>query len=115
MPVLGYDVAPEGGRLLINAAEAERVREIFALCARSAKMMEVLREVHARGWTAKPWTSRAGREHGGQLLSMSTLRLLITNVGAKFDGGFRTYRHGGGCKKPTPVGEGTRCRTVLTV
>ena len=32
-PVLGYDVAPEGGRLVVNAAEAERVQEIFALCA----------------------------------------------------------------------------------
>src|SRR3954452_3148039 len=29
MPVLGYDVAPEGGLLLINAAEGERVREIL--------------------------------------------------------------------------------------
>jgi site-specific DNA recombinase len=80
MPVLGYDVAPEGGRLLINAAEGERVREIFALCVRSPNMTEVLREVQARGWTAKPWTSRAGRTHGGQRLSMSTLRLLVTNV-----------------------------------
>src|SRR4051812_10686233 len=27
VPVLGYDVAPAGGRLLVNAAEAERVRD----------------------------------------------------------------------------------------
>src|SRR5205823_7948956 len=26
-PVLGYDVDPEGGRLVVNPAEAERVRE----------------------------------------------------------------------------------------
>src|SRR5205823_4826357 len=32
-PVLGYDVDPEGGRLVINPAEAERVREIFAISA----------------------------------------------------------------------------------
>ncbi len=37
-PVLGYEVAPEGGRLVENAAEAERVREIFALCARSSSL-----------------------------------------------------------------------------
>src|SRR3954465_10688309 len=72
VPVLGYDVAPEGGRLVVNAVEAERVRDIFALCACSANLTEVLREVQARGWTAKPWTSRAGRTHGGQRLSMST-------------------------------------------
>src|SRR3954462_9288652 len=80
MPVLGYDVAPEGGRLLINAAEGERVREIFALCARSANLTEVLREGKAQGGTAKPGPSGAGRTHGGQRLSMSTLRLLVTNV-----------------------------------
>jgi DNA invertase Pin-like site-specific DNA recombinase len=29
VPVLGYDVAPAGGRLLVNAAEAERVRDLL--------------------------------------------------------------------------------------
>jgi site-specific DNA recombinase len=28
IPVLGYDVAPSGGRLVINEPEAQRVREI---------------------------------------------------------------------------------------
>jgi site-specific DNA recombinase len=77
-PVLGYDVAPEGGRLVVNAAEAERVQEIFALCAGSSSMTEALQAARARGWTAKHWTSRRGRVHGGRLLSMSTLRLLVT-------------------------------------
>src|SRR3954447_535288 len=80
VPVLGYDVAPEGGRLLPNAVEAERVRDLFALCACSSSMTEALQEAQARGWTAKQWTSRNGKTHGGQLLSMSTLRLLVTNV-----------------------------------
>ena len=31
IPVLGYDVAPGGGRLVVNPAEAPRVRAIFAL------------------------------------------------------------------------------------
>ncbi len=79
-PVLGYDVAPGGGRLVENAAEAERVREIFALCARSSSLTEALEAARARGWTAKHWTSQRGRVHGGKLLSMSTLRLLVTNV-----------------------------------
>ncbi len=30
-PRLGYDVAPEGGRLLVNREEAEQVRAIYAL------------------------------------------------------------------------------------
>src|SRR5213082_1719955 len=33
VPILGYDVAPGGGRLVVNAAEAERVREMFAVAA----------------------------------------------------------------------------------
>jgi site-specific DNA recombinase len=78
--VLGYDVAPEGGRLLVNAAEAERVRDLFALGASSSSMSEALGEARARGWRAKQWTSRSGRTHGGQPLSLSTLRRLLTNV-----------------------------------
>src|SRR4051812_38756102 len=73
-------VAPEGGRLVVNAVEAERVRNLFALCACSSSMTEALGEARARGWTAKQWTSRNGKTHGGQLLGMSTLRLLVTNV-----------------------------------
>jgi site-specific DNA recombinase len=31
MPLLGYDVDARGSQLVVNAAEAERVRAIFAL------------------------------------------------------------------------------------
>src|SRR4051812_50066909 len=78
VPVLGYDVAPAGGRLLVNAAEAERVRDLFALCACSSSMSEAVGQARACGWRAKQWTSRSGRTHGGQLLSLSTLRRLLT-------------------------------------
>jgi len=66
--------------LLVNAAEAERVRNLFALCASCSNMSEAVGEARARGWRAKQWTSRSGRTHGGQLLSLSTLRRLLTNV-----------------------------------
>src|SRR3954471_10015703 len=55
-----------------------------ASCLRYApvpsSMSEALGEARARGWRAKQWTSRSGRTHGGQLLSRSTLRRLLTNV-----------------------------------
>src|SRR3954471_21272164 len=55
-----------------------------ASCLRYApvpsSMSEALGEARARGWRAKQWTSRSGRTHGGQLLSLSTLRRLLTNV-----------------------------------
>ena len=52
VPVLGYDVAPAGGRLLVNVAEAERVRDLFALCAGSSSLSEALQQARARGWRA---------------------------------------------------------------
>ena len=39
-PVLGYDVAPEGGRLVVNPAEAEQVREMFSIAAGSSNTTE---------------------------------------------------------------------------
>jgi site-specific DNA recombinase len=80
VPVLGYEVAPAGGRLVVNAEEAERVRDIFAVCACYSSMRDALQEARARGWTAKQWTSRRGKTHGGGPLSLSTLRLLLSNV-----------------------------------
>src|SRR5436309_15873799 len=73
IPVLGYDVAPEGGRLVVNPAEAEQVRAIFSLCASCASRTEALAAVRSRGWTAKRWMSARGKHHGGELLGMSSL------------------------------------------
>src|SRR4051812_16235427 len=58
------------------------VRGIFSVCAACSTMTEGLRAVRARGWMAKQWTSERGKQHGGQLLGMSTLKLklLLTNV-----------------------------------
>src|SRR5438105_120557 len=54
-PVLGYDVDPEGGRLVVNPAEAERVREIFATSAACTGLAAAQREVNARGLGTKDW------------------------------------------------------------
>jgi site-specific DNA recombinase len=48
-PVLGYDREPGGRRLVIDPAEAERVRDIFALYARHGSLLPVLRELARRG------------------------------------------------------------------
>jgi DNA invertase Pin-like site-specific DNA recombinase len=80
IPVLGYDVAPEGGRLVVNESEAEQVRSIFSICLRCSTVTQALAAVQAGGWAAKRWTSARGKEHGGQLLGMSTLYALLTNV-----------------------------------
>src|ERR1051326_6890982 len=76
IPILGYDVAAEGGRLVVNAAEAERVREIFAIAKGATSLQEIQRETERRGLHTKEWTSRGGRRHEGRPFGKSRLRAL---------------------------------------
>lgn len=78
--VLGYDVAPKGGALIVNTAEAERVREIFRLYLERGSLIPVLDELERRGWTMKRWMTREGRPHGGAKFTKTTLYNLLTNV-----------------------------------
>jgi len=79
-PVLGYDVAPEGGRIVVNEDEAARVRGIFDLYLDHQSMIETIRELDARGWTNKRWTTRKGHERGGNPFNKNSLYKLLTNV-----------------------------------
>jgi len=47
--VLGYDVDPGGGRLVVNEAEAERVRAIFALFEQYGSVLQTLEEIERLG------------------------------------------------------------------
>src|SRR5436305_15219658 len=49
IPPLGYDVAPEGGRLMLNAVEAELVGEIYSLALERESVIEVVEELNRRG------------------------------------------------------------------
>jgi site-specific DNA recombinase len=44
-PLLGYDVDPRGGRLVVNEKEAKRVREIFELYRRHRSLATVVAEL----------------------------------------------------------------------
>jgi site-specific DNA recombinase len=79
-PVLGYDVHPDGGKLVVNATEAEQVRAIFHLYLTHLSLRRVVEEAQARGWTTKSWTTREGRWHAGAPLNKSHLHHLLTNV-----------------------------------
>src|SRR6202051_3198407 len=48
VPVLGYDVVPSGGRLIVNEAEAARVREIFGLYRKSRSIATMVAELVRR-------------------------------------------------------------------
>ncbi len=79
-PVLGYDVAVSGGKLVVNTEEASRVQEIFALYLQHGSVDAVLAEVKARPWTTKRWRTREGKEHLGRAFTKPTLTRLLRNV-----------------------------------
>jgi site-specific DNA recombinase len=79
-PLLGYDLDPNGGRLLVNEAEAVQVRGIFDLYLETESLLETARELNRRGWTAKRWVTRAGPERGGKPFTKGTLFALLTNA-----------------------------------
>jgi site-specific DNA recombinase len=77
-PVLGYDI--QGGRLAVNSAEAERVREIFTICAGCTTLRAAQTEVDAHGLVSKAWISKSGKQHGERRFTQSTLGALLRNV-----------------------------------
>jgi site-specific DNA recombinase len=79
-PLLGYDLDPNGGRLLVNEAEAAQVRAIFGLYLETESLLETARELGRRGWTAKRWVTRAGLTRGGSRFTKGTLFALLTNA-----------------------------------
>lgn len=78
--VLGYDVAPQGGAIVINPAEAQRVREIFGLYLELGSLIPVVEELDRRGWRMKSWTTREGRQAGGKPVAKNSLYNLLTNM-----------------------------------
>ena len=80
MPLLGYDIDPQGSKLRINESEAARVRAIFALYLQYQALLPVLRELDRRGWRTKRWRTRKGHFRGGRAFTPNTLRQLLTNV-----------------------------------
>jgi site-specific DNA recombinase len=78
--VLGYDVAAQGGALVVNEDEARRVREIFRLYLEYGSLIPVIEQLDQRGWRLKTWTTREGREVGGSHFTKNKLYNLLTNV-----------------------------------
>jgi hypothetical protein len=79
-PVLGYDADPSQRRLVVNAAEAQQVREIFAWFVRSGSLLSALEEIDRRGWRLKSWTTRKGKQHEGGRFDRAALVRLLRNV-----------------------------------
>jgi site-specific DNA recombinase len=79
MPRLGYDVASEGGRLVVNPEEAEQVKAIFSLYAENPSLMEVSQELNQRGWQRKCWKTKKGMWRDGMPWDVANLRRMLTD------------------------------------
>ena len=78
--VMGYDLAPQGGALLLNSREADQVRQIFQLYIEQGALMPVIEELERRGWRTKSRVTRELRQMGGKPFNKTTLHNLLTNV-----------------------------------
>jgi site-specific DNA recombinase len=78
LPLLGYDVVET--KLVIVPAEAEQVRQIFALYLEKEGLIPVVQELNRRGWRTKRWTTKKGIERGGRPFDKNSLWHLLTNV-----------------------------------
>ncbi len=76
---LGYDIDREKKRLVVNPGEAKVVREIFDLYLEKRSILEVVRELNARGLTTKRRTSRKGNQTGGGPFQVTNLQHLLAN------------------------------------
>jgi site-specific DNA recombinase len=77
MPPLGYDVAPEGGRLVVNKDEAAQVQAIFDLYLEKRSLMATVRELNRRGCRRKSWRTREGRWREGKPWDIANLRRML--------------------------------------
>ena len=66
MPPLGYDVVDR--KLVINAAEAEIIREMFTRYAMTPSMATLCNDLRAQGVTSKSWTTATGKARTGKLI-----------------------------------------------
>jgi site-specific DNA recombinase len=79
-PVLGYDVHPDGGRLVVNEEEAETVRQIFTLYLDLRSLQATAAELNRRGWRTKSWATKEGTFHEGVAFNKAHVSRLLGNV-----------------------------------
>ena len=78
--MLGYDVDPRGGKLVVNEAEAAQVRKMFRFYEKDHSVATVLEEVQRRRWKTKSWITKRGSKRAGNPFSKATLLRLLTNA-----------------------------------
>ncbi len=77
--LLGYDVAPGGGRLVVNQEEAERVRAIFARYLECRSVPKLLEALQTGSWTNKARRMKGVLRDSGTPFSKASLERLLSN------------------------------------
>ncbi len=77
VPPLGYDVKER--KLVINAPEADLVRNIFTRFAEHGSAARLVRELQLEGRTSKSWLTQEGRFRAGRVLNQQSLFKLLRN------------------------------------
>ena len=80
VPILGYDVDARTKKLVVNEAEAARVRAIFDLYLEYRSLPPVVDDLGWRGWCTKQTVTRHGHVRGGRPFTKNSLYQLLTNV-----------------------------------
>jgi len=76
-PPLGYDVRDR--KLVVNEAEAELVRSIFARYGETGSPAQLVRELQIEGNTTKVWVAQNGRRHEGKVIDQQCLFTMLRN------------------------------------
>ena len=79
IPILGYDLHPDGGKLIVNEDEAPLVREMFRLYLKHRSLLKVATELNNRGWLTKSWTTKSGDHREGREFSKNYISRHLAN------------------------------------
>ena len=87
-PILGYDIdrLPGGNRLVVNAAEAERVRRIFPLYLECGSVSRTIARLDEMGWTTRALTTKGGRGYRPRASDRESVHTALVPQGARLDG-----------------------------
>lgn len=112
IPVLGYTV--KDSRLVVDADEAVRVKEIFELYLDLRSTVRLAQELNNRGWRNKSWTTKSGKLCGGKEFTKNTVSNLLTNVTYIGKVQYKTEIHPGEHSAIIDIETFNRVQTILT-
>ncbi len=79
-PILGYELDKVNRKLVINAKDAQTVREVFDLYLKERSFLSVVKILNEKGYLTKQYTSKSGKTCGGIKFKNTNIQLILKNV-----------------------------------